>query len=85
MAMKVLNSEGNELRIRITDEDHTSLQLFRIRLNAHSDVDYANFFTGHPDLDEPELYIRVKKGKNAVKVLKSVCSTIDSDFGSLSL
>ena len=32
MAMKVLLKEGAELRIRISDEDHTTLHLFRSRL-----------------------------------------------------
>ncbi len=85
MAIKVLKSEGTELRIRISGEDHTALQLFRVRMNEHSDVEYSNYFTGHPDLDEPEFYIRVKKGKDATKVLKAVCGDITEDIASASL
>ena len=85
MAIKVLMNDGGELRLRITEESHTALQLFRARLNESKDVDYSNYFIGHPELDEPEFYLRVKKGKNAAKVLKSLCSDITSEFEGLSL
>jgi len=78
-------NDGGELRLRITEESHTALQLFRARLNESKDVDYSNYFIGHPELDEPEFYLRVKKGKNAAKVLKSLCSDITSEFEGLSL
>ncbi len=68
MAIKVLLNEGNELRIRLIGENHTALQLFRTRLNGNKDVEYSNYFIGHPGLDDPELYLRVKKGKNAHRV-----------------
>lgn len=85
MAMKVLKNEGVELRIRISGEDHTTLHVFRTHLNAHKDVDYCNYFTGHPDLDDPELYIRANKGKDPVKILKAVVKDAGKAFSSLSL
>jgi DNA-directed RNA polymerase subunit L len=85
MAIKVLMNDSGELRLRITEESHTALQLFRARLNESKDVDYSNYFIGHPELDEPEFYLRVKKGKNAAKVLKALCSDITSEFEGLSL
>ncbi len=63
MAIKVLLNEGAELRIRITEESHTSLQMFRSRLNDSKDVEYANYFVGHPELDEPEFYSAAKRAK----------------------
>jgi len=42
MSIKVLKNEGRELRIRISGESHTTLQVFRSRLNASKDVEYAN-------------------------------------------
>ena len=59
MPVKVLKNEGRELRLRISGESHTTLQLFRSRLNESKDVEYANYFQNHPDLDEPELYIKI--------------------------
>ena len=55
MSIKVLMNEGRELRLRISGETHTTLQLLRSRLNESPNVEYANFFQKHPDLDEPEL------------------------------
>jgi DNA-directed RNA polymerase subunit L len=66
-------------------ENHTTLQLFRSRLNSSKDVEYANYFQNHPDLDEPELYLRTVKGKSAEKVFKSLCSVISKDLSKLKL
>ena len=85
MAIKVLLNEGEELRIRLIGESHTALQLFRTRLNDNKDVEYSNYFTGHPGLDEPELYLRVKKGKNAIKILKSISTDLVSEFSTIKL
>ncbi len=85
MAIKVLLDEDGELRLRISGESHTALQLFRSRLNENKDVEYSNYFLGHPSLDEPELYLRVKKGKDASKVLKTLCSGIAKEFGKVKL
>ncbi|MAR42271.1 MAG: DNA-directed RNA polymerase subunit L [Candidatus Thermoplasmatota archaeon] len=85
MSIKVLMNEGRELRVRISGESHTTLQLFRSRLNDNSSVEYANFFQKHPDLDEPELYVRAVKGKSAEKVFRDLCSGISKEFSGLKL
>ena len=85
MPIKVLLNEGRELRLRMVGENHTTLQLFRSRLNSSKDVEYANYFLNHPDLDEPELYLRTVKGKSAEKVFKSLCSVISKDLSKLKL
>ena len=83
MSIKVLMNKGRELRLRISGETHTTLQLFRSRLNESPNVEYANFFQKHPDLDEPELYVRAVKGKKADKILKDICSEITKEFSSI--
>ena len=85
MPIKVLLNEGRELRLRMVGENHTTLQLFRSRLNSSKDVEYANYFQNHPDLDEPELYLRTVKGKSAEKVFKGLCSSISKDLSKLKL
>ena len=85
MSIKILMNEGRELRLRITGETHTTLQLFRSRLNESPNVEYANFFQKHPDLDEPELYVRAVKGKKAEKVFRDLCSGISKEFSGLKL
>ena len=90
MTREIHGNEGSTKRrrrimIRISDEDHTTLHLFRSRLNAHKDIEYCNYFSGHPDLDDPEIYIRANKGKDPVKILKSVVKEASKDFSSLSM
>lgn len=85
MPVKVLKNDGRELRLRISGGTHTELQMFRARLNNMDDVEYANYFQNHPDLDDPELYVRTIKGKKADKILKDVCSSITKEFSSISL
>tara|TARA_B100000959_G_scaffold273176_1_gene323416 strand:- start:2256 stop:2513 length:258 start_codon:yes stop_codon:yes gene_type:complete len=85
MPVKVLKNEGRELRLRIIGGTHTTLQMFRSRLNDMEDVEYANYFQKHPDLDEPELYVRAAKGKKAEKLLRDICSSITKEFASIKL
>jgi len=80
MPIKVLVKEGNELRLRFEGESHTSLQLFRTTLNSHKSVEYSNYFTGHPELDDPELYIRTTGRTDPVKLVRRVCKQISDEF-----
>ena len=85
MPVRLLANDDVELKLRIVGEGSSTLQLFRSRLNDHPDVEYANFIIGHPDLDDPELYLRVKKGKNASKVISDLCDSFIEDFTTLKL
>ena len=80
MPVKLLLREKNELRLRIIGESHTALQMLRERLNNHKNVEYANYFPGHPELDDPEFYIRTT-GKNASdKVLRDLVAGLADEF-----
>jgi len=85
MPVKVLIKEKNELRLRIIGESHTSLQMLRERLNNSTDIEYANYFPGHPELDDPEFYIRTSGKKSADKVLKDLVESISKEFSNISL
>jgi len=85
MPVKVLAREKNELRVRFIGESHTSLQALRERLNEDKGVDYANYFPGHPDLDEPEFFIRTNKNVDPAKLLKKLVTDIKGDFESLNI
>ena len=80
MSVTVLKKEKNELRLRISGESHTALQVLRQRLNAHKDVDYANYFPGHPELDDPEFYIRTTSKSGVDKVLNEIIGGVSSEF-----
>jgi DNA-directed RNA polymerase subunit L len=85
MAVTVLKKEKNELRLRITGESHTALQVLRERLNGHKDVDYANYFPGHPELDDPEFYIRTTSKSAVDKVLNDIIGGVAEEFKNASL
>ena len=85
MPVKVLARDANELRVRFIGESHTSLQILRERLNSDKGVDYANYFPGHPDLDEPEFFIRTKGKPDPADILKKLIGDIQGDFSSLKI
>ena len=85
MAVTVLLKEKNELRLRIIGESHPALQVLREQLNNHKDVDYANYFPGHPELDDPEFYIRTTSKAGVEKVLTAIISGMADEFDSASL
>ena len=85
MPVKVLIMGKNELRFRIIGESHTALQMLRERLNNHKNIDYANYFPGHPELDDPEFFIRTKGKVSVEKLLKEIVQDISKDFSAISL
>ena len=85
MPVKVLAQDANELRVRFIGESHTSLQALREALNNNKNVDYANYFPGHPDLDEPEFFIRTLKKTDPADLLMKLVAEIKADFGSLKI
>ena len=85
MPIKVLLREKNELRLRFIGEDHTSLQIFRQRLNSTRGVEYANYFPGHPLLEYPEFYIRTTGNTDPDKLLRKLCSNLQAQATKLSV
>jgi len=85
MPVKVLARDANELRVRFIGESHTSLQILRERLNNDKGVEYANYFPGHPDLDEPEFFIRTNKKIDPAVLLKKLLGDIQGDFDKLNI
>lgn len=85
MPVKVLARDANELRVRFIGESHTSLQILRERLNNDKGVDYANYFPGHPDLDEPEFFIRTNKKIDPADLLMKLLGDIQGDFDKLNI
>ncbi|MBT4066692.1 MAG: DNA-directed RNA polymerase subunit L [Euryarchaeota archaeon] len=85
MPVKVLARDANELRVRFIGESHTSLQVLRERLNSDKGVDYANYFPGHPELDDPEFFIRTNKGVDPAKLLMKLLGDIKGDYAALNI
>ena len=85
MPVKLLLREKNELRLRIIGESHTALQMLRERLNNHKNVEYANYFPGHPEQDAPEFYIRTKGKSASDKVLRELVAGLADEFEKVTL
>jgi DNA-directed RNA polymerase subunit L len=52
-------------------------------LNDSNDVEYANYFQNHPDLDDPEIFLRTVKGKKAEKVFKDLCKNLSKEISGI--
>ena len=59
--------------------------MLRERLNSSKSVEYANYFPGHPELDDPEFYIRTTGKKSTEKVLKELVTGLGKEFASINL
>ncbi|HIH53451.1 MAG TPA: hypothetical protein HA286_04150, partial [Candidatus Poseidoniaceae archaeon] len=47
--------------------------------------EYANYFPGHPDLDDPEFYIRTKGKADPASVVNDLVSSIAAEFSGATL
>ena len=45
----------------------------------------ANYYQNHPDLDDPEIFIRTEKGKKAEKVFKDLCKELSKEISNIKL
>jgi len=63
MELKKIKKTAKELEIEIIDENETILNPLTEVLLQNSDVDYASYFSDHPNSNKRKLYLRVKKGK----------------------
>ena len=62
MDLKLLERVGNQVKIQVVQPDDTILYPLVSVLLLDEDVETAQYYTGHPQLDKPVLWIRTKKG-----------------------
>ena len=90
MELKTIKKTTKELELEITGETETILNPIIEVLLENEDVDYAAYFTEHPESNKRRLYIRVKKGapedylKKAVKQLEEEVKDFSKNFESKS-
>ena len=86
MELKTIKKSTKELELEITGENETLLNPITEILLEDKDVDYASYFSDHPESNKRRLYIRVKTGnpaeilKKAVKQLENEIKTFSKDF-----
>ena len=78
MEIKKLKKTTTELEIEILHEDETMLNPILQLLLKNKDVDYAEYFTEHPESPKRRFYLRVKKGKPE-EILKQTVKQLEQD------
>jgi len=70
MELKKLHLDDTSLEIEIIGETETFVLPLQKKLLEHPDVTTATLNFGHPLLDNPKLFVEVKKGKPKTIVTK---------------
>jgi DNA-directed RNA polymerase subunit L len=90
MELKTIKKTTRELELEVTGENETILNPIIELLFENENIDYATYFTDHPESNKRRLYIRVKKGspedylKKAVKYLEEEIKDFSKTFESKS-
>jgi DNA-directed RNA polymerase subunit L len=79
MQLQLLDKDKDSIQVQIRDADMTMIQPLINELLADEGVEEVKYITGHPDLDIPVLYIRVKSGKPQT-ALKRAAKTLSNEF-----
>jgi len=79
MEMKLREKEKNSLKIEIINPEDTLIFPLVSTLLQDSDVSDAEYYTGHPQLDKPVLYVKTKKDSPQA-ALKRAAETLAGQF-----
>jgi len=79
MELKLLEKDKDSIQVQIRDADMTLIQPLINELLTDEGVAEVKYITGHPDLDIPVLYVKVKSGKPQT-ALKRAAKTISNEF-----
>ncbi|ADB57789.1 RpoL/Rpb11 RNA polymerase subunit family protein [Archaeoglobus profundus] len=69
MEVKVVEMDGNYVKLEIRGEDHTYLNLLQHYLLEDEDVEIARYYIPHPLQDRAELVVKTKS-KNPLEAIK---------------
>ncbi len=71
MELKVVSKDKNTIEIEL-EKDETFVSALREKLVSDENVENAICSTGHPMIDKPKIFVRVKKGKPESALEKAV-------------
>ncbi len=71
MELKVVSKDKNTIEIEV-EKDETFVNALREKLVSDENVESAICSTGHPMIDKPKIFVRVKKGKPVSALEKAV-------------
>jgi DNA-directed RNA polymerase subunit L len=63
MEVKLLDLKKTQMRIEMSESDETIVFPLLNQLLNDKDVVDARYVPGHPELDKPQIFIKVKKGR----------------------
>lgn len=84
--VRLLTKDDKSLEVEVVGENETLLNLLKQRLLQNRDVANASFLIGHPLLDQPKLFVQVRKGKPeaavkaAAKDLREELDKFETEF-----
>ena len=79
MELKLLDSTMTQARVEVSEMDETLLYPLVDELMKDKDVSEAKYISGHPKLDKPVIFVKVKKGKPQTAV-KRAAAKISKEF-----
>lgn len=79
MEVKLLDLKKTQMRIEISDSDETIIFPLLNQLLRDKDVSEARYIPGHPQLDKPQVFLRVKKGRPQT-VFRRATRQLSKDF-----
>jgi DNA-directed RNA polymerase subunit L len=79
MQLQLLDKDKDSMHIQVRDADMTLIQPLISELLADEQVEEVKYITGHPDLDLPVLFVKVKSGKPQT-ALKRASKTLANEF-----
>lgn len=82
VTIKLLSKEKDSMEIEIEGENETLLEPLKQRLLEDEKVETATYILGHPKLDKPRLYVKVKDGKPQAAIKRAAKSLV-KDFADL--
>jgi len=80
MEIRVVEKEHDTLRVEIPRDEATLLVPLVEALQAEEKVVEARYYTGHPFLDRPQLFLKTK-GERPQQVLKRVLKDLSDLYG----
>lgn len=82
MEIRLLSKHDKSLEVEVIGENETLLNVLKQRLLANPDVASATFIIGHPLLDQPRLFVEMRKGKPEA-ALRAAAKEIREDLDKL--
>lgn len=79
MELKLLKTRKRSIEFEMADADNTILYPLIEELLSDNKVELARYIVGHPQLDKPKIFVKVKEGKPQT-IIKKAIKKIEKQF-----